>query len=132
MPVSADYQAFVLEQLGQVTPVRSRRMFGGLGVYAGDLFFALVDDDRLYLKVDDVTRPDFVAAGSGPFRPYGDGGEEMSYYEVPADALEDVDELRGWVRKAIEVAGRAAAKRRGVRKAVVRKAASPRPRGPRR
>ena len=131
MPVSADYQAFVLEQLGQVTPVRSRRMFGGLGVYAGDLFFALVDDDRLYFKVDDVTRADFVAAGSGPFRPYGEGGEEMSYYEVPADALEDVDVLRGWVRKAIEVAGRAAA-RRGVRKAAPPKSGSPRPRRPRR
>lgn len=131
MPVSADYQAFVLEQLGQVTAVRARRMFGGLGVYAGDLFFALVDDDRLYFKVDDLTRADFVAAGSGPFRPYGEGGEEMSYYEVPADALEDVEELRGWVRKAVEVAGRAAAKR-GVRKTAAPKRASPRPRGTRR
>jgi TfoX/Sxy family transcriptional regulator of competence genes len=25
-------------------------MFGGLGIYSGELFFALVDDDVLYFK----------------------------------------------------------------------------------
>jgi DNA transformation protein len=82
-------------------------MFGGVGVYAGELFFALMDDDTLYFKVDDVTRPQFEDCGMAPFRPYGEGGEVMQYYEVPADVLEDPEGLVAWVEAAIAVARRA-------------------------
>lgn len=109
MSVSVEYRTFALEQLGRVVPVTSRAMFGGVGIYSDGLFFALIDDDTLYFKVDDSTRADFEAAGSGPFRPYDDG-RAMQYYELPADLLEDVDALRDWVGKALAVA--AAAKRR--------------------
>ena len=34
-------------------PVRTRRMFGGHGIYAGDLMFALETGGELYLKADD-------------------------------------------------------------------------------
>lgn len=58
------FRAFVLEQLARVTPaLRARNMFGGVGVYSDDLFFALMDDDVLYLKVDDVNRARFEARG---------------------------------------------------------------------
>lgn len=113
MPVSPDFRELVLEQLERVTPVHARRMFGGVGIYAGDLFFALIDDDTLYFKVDDTNRPDYEALGLGPFRPYGPEGEVMQYYEVPADVLEDPDELRPWVEKAVAVARR---KRSGAKK----------------
>ena len=86
-------------------------MFGGVGIYAGALFFALVDDDTLYFKVDDTNRPDFEARGMRPFRPYGDDGEVMQYYEVPADLLEDPEALRPWVDKSVAVAGRKKARR---------------------
>lgn len=36
-------------------------MFGGVGLYAGELFFALIDDDILYLKADDATPAAFEA-----------------------------------------------------------------------
>jgi DNA transformation protein len=42
-----------------------------------------------------------------PFRPYGESGETMHYYQVPDDLLDDPDELRVWAGKAIEVARRA-------------------------
>lgn len=107
MGVSPGFVEFVLEQLGRVTSnVRSRRMFGGVGIYSGDWFFALIDDDTLYFKVDDTNRGDFVARGMGPFRPYGPDGESMQYYAVPADVLEDAEALEPWVRSAVEVAGR--------------------------
>jgi len=82
-------------------------MFGGVGIYSGDLFFALIGNDTLYLKVDDSNRPDFVAVGMGPFRPFGEGGEVMQYYEIPADVLEEPEALKDWVERAIEVARRA-------------------------
>ena len=113
MSVSNGFRALVLEQLARTTPgVRARSMFGGVGLYAGDLFFALVDDDVLYFKVDDHTRPRFEALGMGPFQPGGDGGEVMQYYEVPADVLEDAEVLAPWVADAVEVARRARSRKR--------------------
>jgi DNA transformation protein len=106
VPVSPSFRTFVLDQLSRVVPrVRARSMFGGVGIYAGELFFALIDDDTLYLKVDDTNRPDFEARGMEPFRPYGEGGEVMQYYQVPDDVLEDPDALRPWAEKSIAVAG---------------------------
>ena len=108
MSVSPSFRTYVLEQLGRSgLQVRGRSMFGGVGIYAADLFFALVADDTLYLKVDDATRPDFETRGLGPFRPYGEGSEGMGYYRAPDDLLEDPDELRVWTEKAIGVARRA-------------------------
>jgi DNA transformation protein and related proteins len=107
MAVSASFRTYILEQLGRAVPrIRDRSMFGGVGIYAGDLFFALIDNDTLYLKVDDSNRGDFEARGMGPFRPYGDDGEEMGYFELPAEVLDDPDALRPWAEKAIAVAAR--------------------------
>lgn len=105
--VSPSFGAFALDQLARIVPgIRARSMFGGVGIYAGDLFFALIDEDTLYFKVDDATRPDFEALGMGPFRPGGPTGEVMQYYEVPAEVLEDADALRPWADRAVAVARR--------------------------
>jgi DNA transformation protein len=110
--VSDGFRSFVLEQLQRTaTGVRARSMFGGVGIYAGELFFGLMDDDVLYFKVDDTNRARFEERGMGPFRPYGEGGEVMQYYEVPAEVLEDADALSGWVKASVEVA-RSAKRRR--------------------
>lgn len=107
MPVSPTFRTFVIDQLSRVVPrIRARSMFGGVGIYAGDLFFALLADDTLYFKVDDSNRPDFTALGMSPFMPYGDEGEVMRYYQVPADLLEDPDALRPWAEKSITVAAK--------------------------
>lgn len=87
-------------------------MFGGVGIYAGSFFFALIADDVVYFKVDDANRADFEARGMGPFRPYGETGEVMQYYEVPPDLLEEPEQLRAWAEKAVAVARRKNAKRK--------------------
>jgi DNA transformation protein len=107
MAVSESFRTFVLDQLGRVVPrIRARSMFGGVGIYSGELFFALLANDTLYLKVDDSNRPDFEAIGMGPFLPYGDERDKMQYYEVPADLLDDPDALRPWAEKSIAVAAK--------------------------
>lgn len=106
MAVSVSFRTYLLEQLGQIRPVTSRPMFGGLCFFAEGRAFALVADEVLYFKVDDSNRPDFVAAGKGAFLPFGDPGKPMQYYELPEDVLEDVDELAVWMAKAIAVAAR--------------------------
>jgi DNA transformation protein and related proteins len=113
MSVSPSFQSLVLDQLGRVVPrVRARKMFGGVGLYADDLFFALIDDDALYLKADEQTRDDFLARGMTPFQPFGEGTQTMQYYRLDADLLEDADELRPWVDRALDAARRKPAKKR--------------------
>ena len=106
MAVSESYREFVLEQLGRVTPVTGKSMFGGVGIYAQGLFFALIAEDRLYFKVNDATRPDFERLGMEPFRPFGEDSA-MGYYEVPADVVEDSARLAAWMKRAIDVAAKA-------------------------
>ncbi|OGR01672.1 MAG: hypothetical protein A2511_09765 [Deltaproteobacteria bacterium RIFOXYD12_FULL_50_9] len=104
MPVSQEYLDYVLDQLTFFGQVQSRRMFGGAGLYLNALFFGLVADDVLYFKVDDTNKAEYLAAGSGPFRPFGAESYIMGYYEVPAEILEDRDLLKEWAAKAFQVA----------------------------
>jgi len=132
MPVTDRFTEFVVDQLEACGSITSKRMFGGVGIYAADLFFAILDNDVLYLKVDDSNRADFERVGSGPFRPYGDDSEVMQYYNVPVDVLENATELGRWAAKAIAVARakKASKPRRRVRatKAVPAPAKKKRPR----
>jgi TfoX/Sxy family transcriptional regulator of competence genes len=47
-----------------------------------------------------------------PFRPFGDQGLTMQYYEVPESVLTDTEELRDWALKAVDVALRAKKKKK--------------------
>jgi DNA transformation protein len=111
--------------------VRIRRMFGGQGIYADELMFALEAGGELYLKADDSTVPAFQAAGSSPFT-YETAGRrtQMSYWRLPDAALDDLDEAARWGRLALEAATRAAtsahAKRAKRRPAARHSGAAPR------
>ena len=109
MPVSKEYLEYVLDQLESFGTVVSKRMFGGVGFYSDALFFAVIDDDILYFKVDDLTRGAYLKAKSKGFDPYGDGNASLSYYSVPAEVLEDSDELKVWAAASVEAARRKAA-----------------------
>ena len=114
MAVSSEYLDYVHDQLSGLGGVSSRRMFGGAGLYCDEFFFALIDDDTLYLRVNDDNRADFTVRGMGQFRPYADRPElSMSYYETPADVLEDPAQLVSWARRSVAAAmaaGKPAAK----------------------
>jgi DNA transformation protein len=105
--VSAPFLAFALDQLeqsGGVRQLRPRPMFGGVGLYAEDVFFAILAGDELYLKGDASIRHDYEAAGARPFTPYADRPVTMSYWSVPAGVLEDRDALRQWTQRAVQLA----------------------------
>src|SRR6185295_4544324 len=93
MAVSNSYLTFVLEQLGGVPDIATKRMFGGVGIYSGGAFFGVIDNDTLFFKVDDGLRPQYVARGMLPFEPMPGKGAMTGYYQVPVDVLEDADEL---------------------------------------
>ena len=112
MRVTDGFRAFVLEQLTGVKAVRPRAMFGGVGLYAGDVFFGILAADTLYLKVDDSNRAQYEAADMKPFKPYADRAMTMPYYQVPAHVIEDGDELAVWARVSVRVAERARTRKR--------------------
>jgi len=97
---SDSFKDFVLDQLAPVGGLRCRSMFGGYGLYRGDVFFGIIADSRLYFKTDARTRRRYVEAGVGPFRP-NPKTTLKTYYEVPVDVLEDGDELARWAKEAV-------------------------------
>ncbi len=109
MSVSAEYLAYVRDLLSDFEPLRVRRMFGGAGIYAGDLFFAILVDDTIYLKADATNRPGFERLGLEPFRYARKDGRTltMGYYPPPAAALDDAEVLRPWIEGALGAARRA-------------------------
>jgi DNA transformation protein and related proteins len=97
------YLDYVLEQRDELGPVTSRSMFGGHGLYLGDQFFGIVHRDRLYFKTDEFSRPDYETRGSEPFRP---NARQISrtYWEVPADMVENPAAAVEWARDAVSCA----------------------------
>jgi DNA transformation protein len=108
--MAADTQ-FAIDLFAPMGEVVVRRMFGGAGVYAEGVMFALVTGyGEICVKTDDAMREDLRAAGCSPFRytfPSGPrAGEtvEMGYWRLPESALDDPDEATEWGRKALAVA----------------------------
>ena len=113
MAVGEAFLTWVLDQLAPVPGVTWKRMFGGVGLYCGGAIFAVMDDDRVFFRVDDSTRPRYVAAGAKPWEPMpGREKPSQGYYEVPAELLDDRETLVAWARDAAAVAQATAAARR--------------------
>jgi DNA transformation protein len=104
MRVSDGFRRFALDQLSSVPGFRSKAMFGGIGLYADDLFFGILASDVLFFKVGDRNRHDYEAAGSRPFQPYPGRSMSLSYYEVPVAVLEDASMLTAWAERAVGAA----------------------------
>lgn len=105
MAVQPQYLAYILEQLEALGQLRSRRMFGGVGLYSGELFFGLIDDDTVFFKSDASNRADYISRNMPRFMPFPERpGSVMAYHQVPADIIEDGESLVAWARKSVAVA----------------------------
>lgn len=103
------FKAFVQDQLHDLEGMHFLKMFGGYGIYQGDLFFAIISGGKLYFKTDETTRKKYLEYATTPFT-YGtrEGVKKLkNYYEVPVDVLEDDEQLVTWARLAVEVAAKA-------------------------
>jgi DNA transformation protein and related proteins len=90
--------------------VEVKRMFGGYGIYADGLCFAIQPKGEVFLKADPLSEPIFSAAGSSPFV-FEAKGKPMttSFWRLPAAAYDDREELRRWASLGLEAARRSAA-----------------------
>ncbi len=103
-PIAADLIAQLDRKLAPLGHVATRRMFSGHAAYLDGTVFALILRGKLWLRVDDKTRPSFVKAGMKPFAyTKTNSGKTVrveSYYECPAPILADAAKLRRWVKEA--------------------------------
>ncbi len=109
------FHEFVAELFSGMGPVSIRRMFGGAGVYADGLMFALLADEVIYLKTDESFRAELEAEGSSPFmwtRPSDGKVFDMAYLSLPEAALDEPDAAVDWGRRALAVARAAKAKKK--------------------
>lgn len=89
--------------------VSVRRMFGGHGVFADGMMFALESDGELYLKADDLTIPKLTAENSEPFVYKARGREiALSYWKLPERLYDEPEDFADFARDAFDAAQRAA------------------------
>jgi DNA transformation protein len=105
-------QSEIQEIFSGLGPVTIKRMFGGKGVYHKGEIIAVEVHGDLLLKADAVSGPAFEAAGATQWAYEGKKGQavKMPYWSIPADAFDDPDIMRRWVRLAYEAAVRSANK----------------------
>jgi TfoX/Sxy family transcriptional regulator of competence genes len=100
--LSSEQKALV-DRIGSlVDNVEARMMLGTVGLFASDQQFGVLDDDRLYLSVDDESREAFVEVGTEPYS--APNVEEAAYLRLPGEVTEDTDQLFSWVERAVEAA----------------------------
>tara|TARA_R110001606_G_scaffold278903_1_gene427461 strand:- start:1848 stop:2216 length:369 start_codon:yes stop_codon:yes gene_type:complete len=101
------FHDFVADLFAPLGDVRIKRMFGGAGVYAQGVMFALLADDVIYLKTDAALRSALEAEGGEAFvweRPSDGKRMEMGYVSLPSAAMDDADDASAWGRRALSVA----------------------------
>jgi DNA transformation protein len=109
-------EAFVdhcIELLAPLGHARSKRMFGGHGIWIDDLCLAIIVADALYLKTTEASRGEFVATGCRPFSYSTRTGDVhvTSYFSAPDTAMESPAEMAPWGRRALAAAVAARSKK---------------------
>ena len=110
--MSDEFIDYVMELFGPFGTVGVRRMFGGHGVYLDGLMFAIVSEDTLYLKADEMNRIEFEQAGCEIFG-YARKGKRatLGFFRAPEDAMESPELMLPWARTAYAAALRTNAKK---------------------
>jgi DNA transformation protein len=106
MSASKEFVSHVRELLSPIGELSDGRFFGGHALKHAGQQFAMIMGNTLYLRVDDQTRPAYVAKGSKPFS-YSTKVrrvEVRTYFAAPEELLESKAELLAWARQAIHAA----------------------------
>ena len=106
MSKDSSFHDYILQDLfAGIDGITSKRMFGGWGLYRHGIFFAIISDDKVYFKVGESNQKDYEKFGSKPFSyPMKDGTMStlVSYWDLPADMLEDKELLEEWIEKSVQ------------------------------
>jgi len=99
-------QARADELFAAFGPVRVKRMFGGAGLFADGLMFALEAGGALYFKTGPSNVGAFEAEGLTAFGYGTKAGRRVltSYRLAPDRVFDDPAEMERWARSALEAA----------------------------
>ena len=95
------FQNFIEAQLEDIAGLKFRRMFGGFGIYADEVFFGILHKEKLYFRTSDQTKKRYEEAGMEVFIAPGSKKALKHYYEVPLSVIEQRGELAEWAREAV-------------------------------
>ena len=103
MSLSNDFFDYVQDQLSPWSQIDKKSMFGVLGLYRDGLMFGIIAKDVVYLKVDDSNKAKFQEAGMEPLRVFKSNSEVPSYYELPANILENSEAFIEWAQESYAI-----------------------------
>lgn len=104
MTVSNHFLLYAVESMANVAPVSYRRIFNGYGIYHLHVQFAIIINDHLYFRADDYSRDLYRAKKMTAFLPRTLEAVESNFFQLPEDVLNNPEELRYWIRIAVEAA----------------------------
>jgi len=97
-----EFKDYVVEILSPYGNIRARSMFGGHGIYCNDAIVGIIVDETLFFKTNEQTKSRFVEKNCKPFEYERDDRRiQMSYYEVPSEAMDSSEGIAPWLRLAI-------------------------------
>lgn len=101
------FAQFVVEQMAGLGAVQAKSMFGGFGLYLQGLMFALILDETVYIKADEVSRARFESHGLEPFRYEARGKvSSLKYFQAPEEAYDDPSTMVEWASLGYDAAVR--------------------------
>lgn len=104
MAVSDADIEFVKDLFAGLGSITTRKMMGGLTIYADKQVFAILDSDgRLFLKASGDMAKRLEAAGSTLFTYTFKNGKtgHMNYWTMPEDALDEPAIAAEWAREVL-------------------------------
>lgn len=130
--MDADHISDLFSRFG---PVTVRRMFGGAGIIADGLTFAVVFEGVVFFRADERSIPAFKEEGSAPFvYPYAKhprvrrNPDAAPFWRMPERLYDDPEEAARWAERALEIARRKkAGKKSAVKKSATKGATEGKP-----
>lgn len=105
MSLAAADIAFAVDLFAGLGHITTRKMMGGLCIYADGRLFSILDaDGTVYLKAQGAFADKLDAAGSRPFvyRRKDGTSQSMAYRTLPEAALDDPASACDWARDALD------------------------------
>lgn len=103
MATNPDFANYIIDQLSESGDIKSRKMFGGVGIYVDDVFCAIIgSSNTFYMRVGESNIDMYKNEGMNKFP--SKKGAGMPYYEVPEFVVEDKAELSVWAQAARDAA----------------------------
>ena len=103
MPENNSYENFIFDQLEGLGEFESKKMFGGTALLYHSSAFAKIKHNKVWLKVDDSYRNDFINQGMQQYEYGKDNLRKLNFFETPIEVIEDRDKFIQWFKRSMDI-----------------------------